>query len=172
MLICVNTGIPKYEGKVCLASAIILAMKCVSLASAFQHQGQSDTAGHGLFWHCPVWHIPRVSQCLSPCQNWDPSPPLPQTRVSPPEPNGEGAHSHAVEGVESPNSDNWRKSLVPKFIDPVFVNDWNECFEPVFAKTGSINLGILLCLLCRIKSANCSEPLDMSMLRALVLANH
>ncbi len=101
-----------------------------------------------------------------------PHPSLPQTSVSPPEPNGEGAHSHAVEGVESPNSDNWRKSLVPKFIDPVFVNDRNEWFEPVFAKTGSINLGLLLCLLCRIKSANCSEPLDLSMLRALVLANH
>jgi hypothetical protein len=38
-------------------------------------------------------------QCLSPRPNWDPPPPLPQGSVPPREPNGEGPHSPASEGV-------------------------------------------------------------------------
>jgi hypothetical protein len=30
-----------------------MLVNCVNPASAFRHQGQSGTAGHGLVWHCP-----------------------------------------------------------------------------------------------------------------------
>ncbi len=54
---------------------------------------------------------PRVPQCLSPRQNWDPPPPLSQACVSPPEPKG-GGGGHTVLRVRGcPNLDDWRKSL-------------------------------------------------------------
>ncbi len=49
---------------------------------------------------------------MSPRRNRDPPLPLPPASVSfPPEPKGGGAHSPAGEGVGSPNSSDWRKSL-------------------------------------------------------------
>jgi hypothetical protein len=35
-------------------SAFFPVVFCVNPPSAFQHQGQSGTAGHGLVWHCPA----------------------------------------------------------------------------------------------------------------------
>ncbi len=47
----VNAEMP---GKVCPASAVLPAVNFFSPASAFRHQGQFGTAGHGLFRHCPA----------------------------------------------------------------------------------------------------------------------
>jgi hypothetical protein len=58
-------------------------------------------------------YITRVPQCLSPRPNWDSRTPSPARECVPPaEPKWEGTHSPAGEGVEGPNLDDWRKSLV------------------------------------------------------------
>jgi hypothetical protein len=44
--------------KAILSSAFLPEDNFLSLASAFQHQFQSGTAGHGLVWHHPAkWLI-------------------------------------------------------------------------------------------------------------------
>jgi hypothetical protein len=56
----------------------------------------------------------RVPKCMSPLLNWDsPTPSLASECVLPPGTNGGegGAHSPAMGGWGSPNSDDWRKSL-------------------------------------------------------------
>ncbi len=66
-----------------------------------------------------IYTEPRVPQCLSPRRTWAPHPLSPQ-RVSSPPPNqrggGGGTHSPACDGARprrgSPNSDDWRESLV------------------------------------------------------------
>jgi hypothetical protein len=55
--------------------------------------------------------VHRVPQCLSPRRNWDPPPPLPQASVSPGNPRGEHTRLR-VRGWGSPNSEDWRKSLI------------------------------------------------------------
>ncbi len=44
---------PECRIKVSLTSALLLAVNFFSSASAFRHQGESGTAGHGLVRHCP-----------------------------------------------------------------------------------------------------------------------
>ncbi len=57
--------------------------------------------------------IPRIPQCLSPRLNWDPPTPLPQANVLPPGTKGGRVHTRLrVRGWGSPNSDDWRESLV------------------------------------------------------------
>ncbi len=60
--------------------------------------------------------IPRVPESLSLRWNWDPPPPLPQMSVLPPGTKawrGGGVHTRLrVRGWGSPNSDDWRESLV------------------------------------------------------------
>jgi hypothetical protein len=45
-----NAGMPE---KISPESAFLPVLNCLSLASAFRHQGQPGTAGHGLVRHCP-----------------------------------------------------------------------------------------------------------------------
>ncbi len=58
---------------------------------------------------------PRIPQCLSPRRNWNLGTPDPFSRKrvwpSPQNQRGGGAHRPAGEGVGSPISDDWRKSL-------------------------------------------------------------
>ncbi len=49
----VNAGMPECWRKVSPASAFLPAVN-FGPASAFRHQGQSGTAGHGLVRHCPA----------------------------------------------------------------------------------------------------------------------
>ncbi len=48
---------PECRRKVSLASAFLPAVNFFSPASAFRHQGQSGTSGHGLVQHCPALEI-------------------------------------------------------------------------------------------------------------------
>jgi hypothetical protein len=43
---------PEGQTKVSPASAFLQVGNCLSLASAFRHQGQSGTAGQGVVGHC------------------------------------------------------------------------------------------------------------------------
>ena len=45
---------PESWEKVSMASAFLLVVNSVNPASAFRHQGQSGTAGHGLVRHRPA----------------------------------------------------------------------------------------------------------------------
>jgi hypothetical protein len=53
----VNAGMPECWRKVSPATAFLPAVNFFSPASAFRHQGQSGTAGHGLVRHCPAMQI-------------------------------------------------------------------------------------------------------------------
>jgi hypothetical protein len=47
-----------------VSPAFLLVVNWVSPALAFWHQGQSDTAGHGLVRHCPAMIV------ATRCTNW------------------------------------------------------------------------------------------------------
>jgi hypothetical protein len=53
---------PKCQKKVSPAPAFYRQSTFFSLTSAFLHQGQSGTAGHGLVQHCPhcIDTIPKI----------------------------------------------------------------------------------------------------------------
>jgi hypothetical protein len=96
-------------------------------------------------------YIPRVPQCLSPRPISDPSPPTPASECVPPEPKGEWTHSPAGEGVGSPNSDYWRKSLLlcllPLCFEPFFQGRVDIVMEESFLSILSPVNGVF-CLLC------------------------
>ncbi len=57
----------------------------------------------------------RVPQCLSPRWNWDSPTPSPASKCAPPESRGGGGYLHTrlrVRGWGSPNTDDWRESLL------------------------------------------------------------
>ncbi len=50
------------------ASAFLQTVNFLSLASAFRHQGQSNTAGHGIVRHCSAMDVRRcvsVRKCVT-----------------------------------------------------------------------------------------------------------
>ncbi len=53
----VNSKITECQKKVSRASAFLPLFHFVSQSSAFWHQGQSGTAGHGLVRHCPAMEM-------------------------------------------------------------------------------------------------------------------
>ncbi len=63
-----------------------------------------------LFFDLITIIIPRVPQCLSPRPNWVRPSPISRKQVArPPKPKGGGQHLPAGEGVDGPNSDDWRE---------------------------------------------------------------
>jgi hypothetical protein len=58
----VNAGMPECRRKVSPESVFLPAVNFFSPASAFRHQGQSCTTGHGLVRHCPaMWKCSTLS---------------------------------------------------------------------------------------------------------------